>query len=66
MSKPNPALFELMLKNIKQVNINKDIRLNDIIHIGDNAKADIEGAHAAGIKSLLINSNNQSILALLS
>jgi putative hydrolase of the HAD superfamily len=66
MSKPNPALFNLMLQNIKQVNINKDIRLSDIIHIGDNPKADIEGARAAGIKSLLINSNNQSILALLS
>lgn len=66
MSKPNPAFFDLMLQNIQHVNTNKDISLNDIIHIGDNARADIEGAKAAGIKSLLINSNNQSILALLS
>jgi putative hydrolase of the HAD superfamily len=66
MSKPNPALFNLMLQNIKQVNASKDILLSDIIHIGDNPKADVEGARAAGIKSLLINSNNQSILALLS
>jgi putative hydrolase of the HAD superfamily len=65
MSKPNPALFNLMLQNIKQINKGKDITLDNIIHIGDNPKADIEGANAAGIKSLLINSNNQSILSLI-
>jgi putative hydrolase of the HAD superfamily len=65
MSKPNPALFNLMLQNIKQINKGKDITLDSIIHIGDNPKADIEGANAAGIKSLLINSNNQSILSLI-
>ncbi len=66
MSKPNPALFNLMLQNIKQINTDKDIPFDNIIHIGDNPKADIEGAHAAGIKSLLINSNNLSILSLIS
>ncbi|MEN0056264.1 MAG: HAD-IA family hydrolase, partial [Mucilaginibacter sp.] len=66
MSKPNPALFNLMLQHIKQVNPGKDISLNNIIHIGDNPKADVEGAKAAGIKSLLINSNNQSIFTLIS
>lgn len=65
MSKPNPALFNLMLQHIKQINKGKDITLDSIIHIGDNPKADIEGANAAGIKSLLINSNNQSILSLI-
>ncbi len=64
MSKPNPALFALMLQQIKQINNN--INLNSIIHVGDNPRADVEGAKAAGIKSLLINSNNQSILSLLS
>jgi putative hydrolase of the HAD superfamily len=66
MSKPNPALFALMLQQIKQINTDKNIDLNSIIHIGDNPRADVEGANAAGIKSLLINSNNQSILSLLS
>jgi putative hydrolase of the HAD superfamily len=66
MSKPNPALFNLMLQNIKQININKDIKLDNIIHVGDNPRADVEGAQAAGIKTLLINSNNQSILNLIS
>ncbi len=66
MSKPNPALFALMLQNIQKVNHPTVIGLNDIIHIGDNPKADIEGAEAAGVKSLLINSNNKSILSLIS
>ena len=66
MSKPNPALFNLMLQHIKQVNPEKDITLNNIIHIGDNPKADVGGANTAGIKSLLINSNNQSIFTLIS
>jgi putative hydrolase of the HAD superfamily len=64
MSKPNPAFFELMLQNIKRVNHPKQINLNSIIHIGDNPVTDIEGANTAGIKSLLINSNNQDITSL--
>jgi putative hydrolase of the HAD superfamily len=53
------------LQNIKQINKEKNITLAGIIHIGDNPKADIEGATAAGIKSLLVNSNNTSISSLL-
>jgi putative hydrolase of the HAD superfamily len=64
MSKPNPAFFELMLQNIYRVNHPKQINLNSIIHIGDNPVTDIEGANMAGIKSLLINSNNQDITSL--
>jgi putative hydrolase of the HAD superfamily len=66
MSKPNPALFFLMMQHIKRINAGNNINLNKIIHIGDNPKADIEGAKVAGIKSLLVNSNNQSILSLIS
>jgi len=64
MSKPNPAFFELMLQNIKRVNHPKQINLNNIIHIGDNPVTDVEGANAAGIKSMLINSNDQDITSL--
>jgi putative hydrolase of the HAD superfamily len=64
MSKPNPAFFELMLQNIKRVNHPKQINLNNIIHVGDNPVTDVEGANAAGIKSMLINSNNQYITSL--
>jgi putative hydrolase of the HAD superfamily len=66
MSKPNQALFKLMVQNVKEYNKPKQIGLASIIHIGDNPAADIAGANEAGINSLLINSNNLSILSLLS
>lgn len=66
MSKPNLDLFKLMVQNVKAYNKPKQISLADIIHIGDNPAADIAGAHEAGLNSLLINSNNLSILTLLS
>jgi putative hydrolase of the HAD superfamily len=66
MSKPNRALFNLMVQKVKACNKPKQISLADIIHIGDNPAADIAGANDAGLNSLLINSNNLSILSLLS
>lgn len=65
MSKPNPKFFELMLNTIDKKK-HPELTLNDIIHVGDNPHADIRGAEAMGVKSMLINSNNQSILTLLS
>jgi putative hydrolase of the HAD superfamily len=55
MSKPNKAFFELMLARISAIT---SVSLDEIIHIGDNPKADIWGAEAVGINSLLVNSNN--------
>jgi putative hydrolase of the HAD superfamily len=66
MSKPNLGLFNLMVQKVKACNKSKQISLADIIHIGDNPAADIAGANDAGLQSLLINSNNLSILSLLS
>jgi putative hydrolase of the HAD superfamily len=66
MSKPNPKLFNLIVQKVKDCNKPKQISLTDIIHIGDNPAADIAGANDAGLNSLLINSNNLSILTLLS
>ncbi|TCD12061.1 HAD family hydrolase [Pedobacter frigidisoli] len=65
MSKPNPNFFELMLNTIDREK-HPELILNNVIHVGDNPHADIRGAEALGIKSMLINSNNQSILQLLS
>ncbi|WP_443946777.1 HAD family hydrolase [Pedobacter sp. AW1-32] len=64
MSKPNPGFFQLMLDGINR-DIHSDIKLSEILHVGDNPVADIGGAEAAGIHSLLINSNDLSILNLL-
>jgi len=62
LSKPNQELFQLMIKEALLLN---HVPLKQIIHIGDNPKADIWGADMAGISSLLINSNNTSIIKLI-
>ncbi len=64
MSKPNAQFFKLMLDTIDR-NKHIELALSEIIHIGDNPHADVKGAEALGIKSLLINSNHLSIKELL-
>ncbi len=61
MSKPNPAFFELMISQAKQLT---PLNLQDIMHVGDNPVADVDGALRAGINATLINSNQVSILTL--
>jgi len=64
MSKPNLKFFQLMLDNIdRQKHV--ELGLHEIIHVGDNQLADVKGAEAAGIKSMLINSNHLTISSLL-
>jgi putative hydrolase of the HAD superfamily len=63
LSKPNPDFFRLMLDTLEQQRPRIDP--SRIIHIGDNPNADIAGAKAAGIHSLLVNSNELTILNLL-
>ena len=53
-----------MIQNVNEVNKEK-ISLDEIIHIGDNPYADIDGANVAGIKSMLVNSNKEPISKLL-
>ena len=65
MSKPNPDFFKLMLNQIAVIRKTESTCLHKIIHIGDNQKADVKGACAVGIESLLINSNNHRILSLI-
>lgn len=65
MSKPNQKMFRLMLDHVAAVRKDQALPLNNIIHIGDNKKADIDGAQVAGIRTLLVNSNNQCISSLL-
>lgn len=60
LSKPNLAFFRLMLDTIDR-SLHPELELHEVIHIGDNLRADVQGAQAAGIHSLLINSNNLSI-----
>lgn len=64
MSKPNLQFFQLMLDSIDR-NKHAELGLHEVIHIGDNPHADMRGAEAAGIRSLLINSNHLTISSLL-
>lgn len=61
MSKPNQAFFVQMIQTAGAHRLQTGIASHEIIHIGDNPLADIQGAQAAGIHSLLINSNHLSI-----
>ncbi|MFY0255230.1 HAD family hydrolase [Chitinophaga sp. 30R24] len=65
MSKPNEKMFRLMLDTAAANRSTSITDLNKVIHIGDNIRADIDGAHRAGIRTLLINSNHTCISSLL-
>ncbi|KLT65496.1 HAD family hydrolase [Pedobacter sp. BMA] len=65
MSKPSAGFFQLMLNGICR-KTHPDLQLSDVMHVGDNPVADVLGAKNIGINSMLINSNKQSILTLLS
>ena len=58
-SKPNAAFFYLMLEQATV--LHKGITVNEILHIGDNAIADIAGAKLLGINTFQINTNDKII-----
>jgi putative hydrolase of the HAD superfamily len=61
MSKPNSRFFLQMVDQAGQYRKEDKIELHEIIHVGDNKNADIIGAEAIGINSLLVNSNENTI-----
>ena len=64
-SKPNPEIFSCLIQTIREKQLFGDFSLNEIIHIGDNPLADIEGANKFGLSSRLINSNDDQIINLI-
>ncbi|HTG54624.1 MAG TPA: HAD family hydrolase [Niabella sp.] len=50
-TKPNRKAFELVFDTANAI---KKVERSEIVHIGDNETADIEGAAAAGFQSILI------------
>lgn len=60
LSKPNPMIFG---KVWETVNMKSDdfIKIEEIIHVGDNDIADGRGAIEAGMASMIINSNSSTI-----
>jgi putative hydrolase of the HAD superfamily len=65
MSKPNYEFFALMIEKVYHKRQQDNLIFDDVIHVGDNVIADIEGANNLGINSFLINSNNKTIADLL-
>lgn len=65
ISKPDKLFFELLLREVRKIELNKDILVTEILHIGDNPKADIEGASSIGMNCFQVNSNSATILSLL-
>lgn len=55
MSKPNEILFRHVLNAIHARRIHNPITDHEIVHVGDNLQADIEGARKVGIDAILIN-----------
>jgi putative hydrolase of the HAD superfamily len=49
--KPNNTAFELVFQKIRQ---QRTIKKKDIVHIGDNQKADYNGAINYGFNAILI------------
>ncbi len=64
-SKPNVRMFTAMINMVFGFRISDPITLQDILHVGDNLKADILGADAMKIDSFQINSNDKSIIHLI-
>lgn len=51
LSKPNPAAFERVYQEITK---KKKLQRADVVHIGDNKRADYDGAISFGFNALLI------------
>jgi len=64
LSKPNPELFAFLIERVRKQH-QREILPSEIIHIGDNPIADIEGGKKAGMATFLLNSNQKSIKNLL-
>ena len=50
--KPHPLFFETMLNKA-------GLSANEVLHIGDDPRRDIQGAHDAGIRSIWLNRRGQ-------
>lgn len=65
-SKPNPLFFDLMLQHTAALYPGRPLLPEEIIHIGDNPVADVEGAKLAGMTGFLVHHNSNIIADLLS
>jgi putative hydrolase of the HAD superfamily len=64
LSKPNPAFFQHMYQLATEKAREKGQELlspQQVLHVGDNPRADFAGAQKQGMRALLINSNHLNI-----
>jgi putative hydrolase of the HAD superfamily len=61
VSKPNAAMYQLLLQQVIDIRNDAPIAPHEILHVGDNPTADINGAVSFGINAFQINSNGQLI-----
>jgi len=54
-SKPSPKVFELLFQQVQQI---KTITKQEVLHVGDNPIADVEGSQKFGFTPLLLNSEH--------
>ena len=48
MMKPDPRIFQILLESV-------GLAANDVVHVGDDPDADVEGARAAGVLPVWLN-----------
>ncbi len=66
ISKPNPDFFSQMIKRVESTTTITYLELKqNVLHVGDNHKADLKGAKAAGLDALIINNGEKTIKDLL-
>ncbi len=63
-AKPDPRIFAATWQVIRE-NLTEPSSPRDVIHVGDNPRADVEGAAAFGMRSALVTSDGESTLAVL-
>lgn len=61
ISKPSEMLFGHMVTCVHAVRKSHPIQHHEIVHVGDNPHADIEGAKKIGLSAIQINTNDKTI-----
>lgn len=64
-SKPNISIYNDMFTQVAHLNAMRCLSREDILHIGDSVKADINGANAAGITGFGVHFGNITLKNLL-
>ncbi|MBK6737835.1 MAG: HAD family hydrolase [Haliea sp.] len=63
VSKPDPDFFSTVVVQVNALS-SRTIRPGNVIHIGDSAVCDLDGAMTAGLQGLLVNSPDETVFAL--